>query len=624
MTDLLFNSSKIRNVNSYNPEASVSGSFTFNKIRNAFNLVISYDENNKNYTPSFVRINTSNIPMTQSYLSLNELTSNIFNKTNLEKPVTDALNTQLKTKKPIASTITDLLFNSSKIRNVNSYNPEASVSGSFTFNKIINAFNLVISYDENNKNYTPSFVRINTSNIPMTQSYLSLNGLTSNIFNKTNLEKPTNDALVKTLISKSDPTPTITFTDYKISDIKGVNSYNPEARVSGSFKYRSDSYFFNLIISYDEQKITYTSFFVNVNKGDNDLAPSKWNQAVQKKLNTGLWNPVPPKDMVTNVKLDIMTGSQKSTNSFGNITIAEYKGTGTWHGAQRVISAQVWYNGTKQSHVMTALKPFVSNVGTDLFGQIFGSVPNYIRNKYGYKWNAKVDIDKNGFDVTISNSASLTATKLIVSGYAKLGNPVMSTKFIVNLSYNYNTLKYSMDPSKDIRVIPNNRMLLMHDKIENIIKAKLNTNKDTLKNFAIASFVSKDHNGPLVNVVGELATPTLTIKVFTMQVRLENQLPIAGTYKVIDTDGRFKDFSTNGDLYKTILPTIKTVKDFDHFAITKIGKITFSDKDNNYQTTATISLDVTLKNKKVVHYTESVTYEFVLNKFNTSDLVIVK
>ncbi len=468
------------------------------------------------------------------------------------------------------------------------------------------------------------------------------------IFNNKNLTTPVKNAISKKFANKNLPAPTLLGwggeVSFKHDTIQNIQSYNPNVTIHGTFKYKTinqTSYitnFFNLTVSYDEKTNAYSTSNIEISTTMSDangpttpspMAYSNWENPVMNKLNQYQYRT----QKVSNVKLTKTIATTTVKNKAGDIiTTDEFKGTLTYLGKSHIVSAEVVYNATTgKGEVTKALMPFIAdaNRSTSLRGQVFAA----IESQPGIVLSA---MDNDSLVTTVTNKDSLTTTKISVSGIFYEGNGGLETAFVVNLSYNFKTLEYTLNPKTGIIITPNNRMLLKHDKIEATIKAKLNLKNDTLVNFGVASFTQNTKTADAyVKVIGQLTTSEQTTKVFNMQVSLINKKPVAGDYTSTNIDANFKDTLTTGDLYKAILPTVATtgkgdkkvekITNFKSFSIANVGTATLDSKyskNANYQAVAKVSLDVTLQDGSVVSYTETATYEFNWTKFSISGLIL--
>ncbi len=472
------------------------------------------------------------------------------------------------------------------------------------------------------------------------------------IFNQKNLTTPITNAITQKFVTKDLTTPLISNLIFKTSSISDVKSYQPKATISGSFTYTTSTKkdimnLFSLIISYDEKNTIYKSSFMNVDTIaptynpatiNSAMTPSKWDDAVMTKMNQGKTNDF----KVSQVKLTDIASYNITKNDKGDfITTAYYKGTWVKFGKQQIISVEVLYNNTEaKGKVTQAFMPFVidqgntyvSGSGTHLFNLLFPALKTLIKSN----WTGSYCVDVNAFDhktltINIANQNSFTSTKVIVSGDVATksddanSRKKMPTHFTANLSYDFRTLSYTLDQNKDIKITPNDRMLLGHDQVAPAVKVCFDKTSDTLKSFQVQSFVAKTKDqGAYSSVVGWLTTKENIKKIFYMNVTLKGQKPIAETYNSVSTDTPFKDLSVNGKLYQEVLPSVSNIKNFDKLTITKADKSTFTSKYYPYNSKTTIYLSITLKDKTVTKYTESVLYEFDWKHWDVGYPTIVK
>ncbi len=471
------------------------------------------------------------------------------------------------------------------------------------------------------------------------------------IFNKSNLTTPITKVITQRFVTKDVTKPVISDTSFKTSLIRDTEIYNPEVNISGSFEYSPSpknniTNIFSLIISYDEKNSIYQSSFININTiANNNIDPilngpmacSKWNNAVMTKMNYQKLNDF----KVSQVNLTNLVSYNVTKVKGDRIISAYYKGTLVKFGKQQVVSVEVVYNATKGTGQVTqAFMPFVINGdnvyyagnGKKLFNLLFPALKKQVEKNWTGTFFRAI-YDKN-LTVNITNKNSLTATNLTVSGDMNTytNDADSNTKgqipahFVAKISYDFRTLKYTMDPNKDIKITPNDRMLLGHDQVVAAVKARFNNTTDTLNSFEVQSFVIKTDTQPAyANVVGWLTTNKNISKIFYMEVILKDNTPWAEAYISMATNAPFANLSTNGTLYKKVLPAVKNIKNFAKLTITKADKSIFTDKTwSPYNSKTTIYFNVTLKDGTVVKYSASVLYEFDFNFWRVYTPTIVK
>ena len=455
------------------------------------------------------------------------------------------------------------------------------------------------------------------------------------IFNQKNLTTPITNAITQKFVTKDLTTPLISNLIFKTSSISDVKSYQPKATISGSFTYTTSTKkdimnLFSLIISYDEKNTIYKSSFMNVDTItptynpatiNPAMTPSKWDDAVMTKINQHKQGDL----NVSEVKLTKLISWNVNKDANGDfITTGYYRGTLMYKNDSHIVSAEVVYNNTKKTgKVSKAILPllvdegntFIFNSGTALFDKLSGDI-KYLINK---NWTSSIyrDINSKSLSVVVANPYSNTSTTLTVSGNVetlqKHGNGVWaSSPFVANLSYDFRTLSYTMDQNKDIKITPNDKVLLGHDQVAPAVQGSFNKTNDTLESFEVQSFIAKTKDQPAYdNVVGWLTTKENIKKIFYMKVTLKDQKPIAKTYNSVITDNPFTDLSNKGKLYQEVFKLAKSIKNFDKLTITKADKSKFAESANYpYWSETTIYLDITLKNRTVVKYTSHATYEF--------------
>ncbi len=456
------------------------------------------------------------------------------------------------------------------------------------------------------------------------------------IFNKSNLTTPITKVITQRFVTKDVTKPVISDTSFKTSLIRDTESYNPEVNISGSFEYSPSpknniTNIFSLIISYDEKNSIYQSSFININTiaNNNNIDPilngpmacSKWNNAVMLKINQSKIGDL----NVSKVKLTKLISWNTIKNTKGDlITTGYYRGTLTYKNKTQIVSAEVVYNATKKTgQVIQAIIPLLVDQGNDfIFGSgtvLFRKLSSALKDLISKNWTSSFyrDLDWKSISLVAAHPDSVTSTKLIVSGNVKTlqkhGNGIpVASPFVANLSYDFRTLKYARDPNKNIKIIPNDKILLGHNQVVNVVKARLINKTDTLNSFQVQSFVAKTDTQPAYdNVVGWLTTQGNISKIFYMKVILKDKKPIAGDYNSVVTDNPFRDLSANGELYKQVLKLASTLPNFAKFTITSADKSKFTDPtEYPYWSNTKIYLNITLKNTTVVKYTAQATYEF--------------